>query len=466
MGVLEALGADRSFWNRYFALLLKAGVSEQTVRWYTVSAERYLKEHPKLPITAHGPDVVARWLARLGGDKRLKDWQFRQSVNALEFLFDRHLGAPWARAFDWAYWRNSAQTLSERHPTIARQAASSVAFPSARGSRLEGATLESLRALFPDLIKRLITEIRRRGYSIRTEQAYEQWACRYIGFHGGRDPRECTGADIVRFLEYLAVERTVAVNTQNQALNALVFFYAQALGTELGELEGFARAQRPRRLPVVLTRDEVRNLVGAVRGTHHLMVRLLYGTGIRLMECIRLRIKDIDFGYQQITVRSGKGGKDRVVPLPSAIVDDLTVHLTTVRAQFNQDVANGFGEVFMPDALSRKYPTAAREWAWQYVFPSGRLSVDPRSSKTRRHHLHENGLQRAIQRATRVARIDKKVSTHTLRHSFATHLLEAGYDIRTVQELLGHSDVSTTMIYTHVLNRGGKGVQSPLDTLK
>jgi integron integrase len=256
------------------------------------------------------------------------------------------------------------------------------------------------------------------------------------------------------------------VSTQSQALNALVFYYTQALGVEVGELAEFARARRPRRLPVVLTRREVRALLDAMGGTRQLMARLLYGTGMRLMECVRLRVKDVDFGYLQITVRDGKGGKDRVVPLPEGLVAPLTQHLTGTRALFDDDRARGLGEVFLPDALARKYPNAARDWSWQFVFPSGRLSVGPRSGTTRRHHLHETGLQRSIRQACVVAGITKKVSTHCLRHSFATHLLEHGYDIRTVQELLGHADVSTTMIYTHVLNRGGRGVRSPLDSLE
>ena len=257
----------------------------------------------------------------------------------------------------------------------------------------------------------------------------------------------------------------VAASTQNQALNALVFLYKQVLGYELGELDGFVRAKRPKRLPVVLDRVEVRGLLDRLDGTQHLMVGLLYGTGMRLMECVRLRVQDLDFSYSQLVVRDGKGQKDRVVPLPQRLVPPLHEHLERVQALHRKDLDQGFGEVFLPDALARKWPNAPKEWGWQYVFPSGRLSVDPRSGKTRRHHLHENGLQKAVKAAAQKAEITKKVNCHCLRHSFATHLLESGYDIRTVQELLGHADVSTTMIYTHVLNRGGQGVLSPLDGL-
>ena len=243
------------------------------------------------------------------------------------------------------------------------------------------------------------------------------------------------------------------------------FFYSQALEQPLGVLGSFIRAKRPQRLPVVLTRGEVLRLLDQLEGTYRLMASLLYGTGMRLMECLRLRVKDVDFAYRQIVVRDGKGQKDRVTPLPDKLIEPLRAHLEQVKVLHEADLSQGNGEVFLPSALARKYPNAAREWGWQYVFPSGRLSVDPRSGAIRRHHLHENGLQKAVKQAATVARLTKPANCHALRHSFATHLLETGYDIRTVQELLGHSDVSTTMIYTHVLNRGGKGVVSPLDAI-
>ncbi|MCP4935864.1 MAG: integron integrase, partial [bacterium] len=248
--------------------------------------------------------------------------------------------------------------------------------------------------------------------------------------------------------------------TQNQALNALVFLYRQVLDMPFGELDGFARAKRPKRLPVVLERMEVSRLLEHLEGTQFLMVALLYGTGIRLMECVRLRVLDVDFAYSQLVIRDGKGQKDRVVPLPKRLFQPLKEQLEKSRLLHQEDIKNGFGEVYLPQALARKWPNAPKEWKWQYLFPSGKLSVDPRSGKTRRHHFHENGLQKGIKIASARAEITKKVNCHCMRHSFATHLLEAGYDIRTVQELLGHADVSTTMIYTHVLNRGGQGVLS------
>jgi integron integrase len=259
------------------------------------------------------------------------------------------------------------------------------------------------------------------------------------------------------------VERKVAASTQNQALNALVFLYEHVMGEPLGTVGEFTRAKRPKRLPVVLTREEVNRLLGALTGTYRLMAGLLYGSGLRLMECVRLRVKDVDFAHNQIVVRDGKGQKDRVTMLPQRFQQPLREHLTRVKEQHDKDLAQGFGAAYLWPALERKYPNAAQEWIWQYVFPSGRLSVDPRSGKVRRHHLHENALQRAVKETAVKVGLTKQMSCHVLRHSFATHLLEGGYDIRTVQELLGHADVSTTMICTHVLNTPGLAVKSPAD---
>jgi integron integrase len=304
--------------------------------------------------------------------------------------------------------------------------------------------------------------MRRRAYSIRTEQAYEQWVDRFLAFCDQANPSQVGSAEVLAFLQHLAVTRQVAANTQNQARYALAFFYTHVLHQPLDTFDGLVPAKRPQRLPVVLTRAEVATLLAAMHGVHGLMAALLYGTGMRLMECVRLRVQDIDFAYCQITVRDGKGQKDRVVPLPQRPVETLQHHLATVQRLHQDDLQAGYGAVFLPYALARKYPQAPKAWGWQYVFPSARLSVDPRSGVIRRHHLHENGVQKVVQHAARAAARAKRVTPHTLRHSFATHLLEDGYDIRTVQELLGHVDVSTTMIYTHVLNRGGKGVDQSL----
>jgi integron integrase len=317
----------------------------------------------------------------------------------------------------------------------------------------------------PKLLDQVRDVIRRKHFSIRTEQSYVDWIRRFILFHNKRHPREMAEAEVTEFLTYLAREGRVAASTQNQALSALLFLYKQVLKQEIGWLDGVERAKRPVRLPVVLTRDEVHKIFAHLHGTPRLMAGLLYGSGLRLMECVRLRVKDIDFGYARITVRDGKGAKDRVTMLPINLAKPLQRHLQKVQAQHEEDVEAGFGSVFLPNAIARKYPRAAKKWVWQYVFPSSRLSFDPRSpaAAKQRHHIDETLLQDAVKKAVRASGITKPATCHALRHSFATHLLENGYDIRTVQELLGHKDVSTTMIYTHVLNKPGLGVRSPLD---
>lgn len=315
----------------------------------------------------------------------------------------------------------------------------------------------------PKLLDQVRNVIRRKHFSIRTEQAYTDWIRRFILFHGKRHPREMSEPEVTAFLTHLSRERNVAASTQNQALSALLFLYKEVLKQEIGWLEGVERSKKPLRLPVVLTRDEVHAVFSGLRGTAKLMAGLLYGSGLRLMECVRLRVKDVDFAYLKITVRDGKGARDRVTMLPVNLAESMQRHLAKIRAQHEQDLAEGFGEVHLPSALDRKYANANRQWAWQYVFPSSRIAVDPRSGKKQRHHLAESVLQRALKEAVAASGIGKLATCHSLRHSFATHLLENGYDIRTVQELLGHKDVSTTMIYTHVLNKPGLGVKSPLD---
>ncbi len=317
----------------------------------------------------------------------------------------------------------------------------------------------------PRLLDRVRDTVRARHYSRRTEEAYIAWIRRYILFHGKRHPAEMGAAEITQFLTSLAVQRNVAASTQNQALSALLFLYREVLGQEVPWLDGIVHAKRPRRLPVVLTREEVRAVLGQLNGVPRLMALLLYGAGLRVLECARLRVKDIDFTSNQIVVRAGKGSRDRVTMLPAAVKADLARHLELVRRQYEQYLKHGAGWVELPEALARKYPNAGREWGWQWVFPATRFYLDRSSGQRRRHHLHETVLQRAVRDAVRRAGIAKHATCHTFRHSFATHLLEDGHDIRTVQELLGHRDVSTTMIYTHVLNRGPGAVQSPVDRL-
>jgi integron integrase len=306
--------------------------------------------------------------------------------------------------------------------------------------------------------------IRARHYSCRTEKAYLGWIRRFIAFHGRRHPGDLGSREVVDFLSRLAVDGHVSASTQNQAFSALLFLYRTVLGRELTGLEA-TRAKPPQRLPVVLSRSEVTDVLARLKGPPRLMALLMYGGGLRLLEAASLRVKDVDFDRSELTVRDGKGRKDRVTILPGRTAERLRAHLERVRGLHQADLKAGAGAVQLPDALARKYPTAMFEWPWQWVFPARRSYVDPETGCRRRHHLHESVVQRAFREAVRTAGISKAATCHTLRHSFATHLLESGYDIRTIQELLGHSDVATTMIYTHVLNRGGRGVRSPLDTL-
>lgn len=317
----------------------------------------------------------------------------------------------------------------------------------------------------PRLFDRVRQTIRLKHYSYRTEQTYLQWMRRYISFHKMRHPREMGEKEIVEFLTYLAVDRKVSPSTQNQALNALLFLYNYVLDRDLAPITGATRAKRRITLPVVLTRDEVRTVLQHLQGRDWLMASILYGAGLRLRECLNLRVKDIDFGFRQIVVRNGKGGKDRVTPLPEILLDSLNSQLEDANRIWQSDVRDGFGESSMPPALARKLGAAARSWPWQYVFPASKRSRDPHSGAWKRHHLHSSALQRTVKGAVLKAELTKPATCHTLRHSFATHLLEAGHDIRTIQELLGHKDLHTTMIYTHVVGRGGYGVSSPLDIL-
>ncbi len=403
---------------------------------------------------------VARFLDRaavLGAE----DWQVAQGERAVKFALREVLKVGWAKR--WPVFRPVGEDSGgETDGGVGTTVGKAKLVPPRGMARFDGRSDEGeLPKRYSAFLEEMRVAARRSHYADRTEETYVDWMRRFLLF-ARPIGREAMGAgDVALFLEYLAVVRKVGAATQNQALNALVFVFREVLDRDLGEIGGVERAKQKRRLPVVLSRDEVGRLIAAAPEPYRLMIRLMYGTGMRLMECVRLRVKDLDFDHQQVVVRSGKGDKDRVTTLPGSLVEVLRDHLVSVREMHASDVAAGHGEVFMPDALQRKWPKAAKEVAWQYVFPAGRLTVD--GPAVRRHHLHENSLQKAVKEAAVRAGLEKRVSCHALRHSFATHLLESGYDIRTVQELLGHSDVSTTMIYTHVLNRPGLAVRSPLD---
>jgi len=453
--------AIAKFWDKYIFILHSNKIFSPIDRWYVIRIEEYIKfctnKEPDKRLRQHHSSDIEAFIEAVFQRNHLENWQIKQLMHALQLLFVQYLNLPWANEFDWDYWKASNDDRTSKHTEFIRQP---------ELDNREGTTSkysENIIHQHSALFKKLIVVIRQRDYSIRTEEQYSQWIARYIIFHGGESPEHLNQSHIVAFLEYLAVKRNVSPSTQNQALCALVFLYQQVLGLTMEKFDHFVRAKKQPRLPVVMTQQEVKKTLEKMQGIHYLMASLLYGTGMRLMECLRLRVKDIDFNYQHITVRSGKGNKDRVVPLPGILISDLTAQLHKAREFYEIDLENNQANVFLPYALSKKYPGAGKEWIWQYVFPSAKLSVDPRTKIIRRHHLRESSLQRFVKKAAVTAQIPKKVTCHTFRHSFATHLLEAGYDIRTVQELLGHADVSTTMIYTHIMNKPGVSVKSPLD---
>ncbi len=440
--------------------MLKARVAEKARPWYVKRIQQMQSVFSGRPLSDLSSAEVQGYLEQKGREN-LSDWQFRQVVHAIELYLTHVLASPVACQLDWGYWKSAAQALQHQHPTIARHHEGDGG--EAWYQKKKGDLFQQVYATYGDSLDRLVELIRLRNYSIRTEHSYIDWVCRFLEGNLDRNLSELGSREVEQFLSYLVMKRNVSVSTQNLALTALSFFFREVLNRSIDDLK-FTRSKRPKRLPVVLSRQEVQQLLTTMEGTYELMAGLMYGTGMRLMECVRLRVKDVDFDYSQITVRDGKGKKDRLVPLPNRYSPPLHEHLLKVKQLHQDDIEAGYGEVFLPDALSRKYPNAAREWGWQYVFPSSRISVDPRSGTARRHHLHENSLQRAIKRGANAAALTKQVNSHALRHSFATHLLESGQDIRTVQELLGHADVSTTMIYTHVLNRPGlPPVTSPAD---
>ena len=450
--------SERHFWAKYAGLLLNNRVSGVVGEWYLYRAQEFVYGLNGVQLGDVKTSDVDNYLDALGRNGTLAGWQIAQIVSALQILFIEMVDSDLGSDYDWDSRLLISRDLDDDHPTLVRDIPLREVIP---GAHRDTCAATALSEQTLNRLVRLREIIRVRNMSIRTEKTYADWAERYGRFCGGElseDPKR-----VVAFLEYLALDRRVSASTQAQALNALVFLFKHVLECELGDLGGYERPAYKRRIPVVLTVAETQLLLKDIPGVPGLALRLLYGTGMRLMECVRLRVQDVDFGNHYITVRDGKGGKDRRVPLPACYEKELQCHLKRTKLQYETDLAGGFGEVYLPEALERKYPSAATEWGWHYVFPAARISTDPRSGRRRRHHLHENGIQKAMKAAVRRSGIAKRISCHTLRHSFATHLLQAGYDIRTVQEMLGHADVSTTMIYTHVLNQPGVSARSPAD---
>lgn len=443
-------GNVKKFWDSYRHAVIESGVPAKNADWFVGWAQKFADSIKDKPLRKRSAADIHKFLLELsiqpGG---IQSWQIQQAEKALLFLYQDYLKQDLGHASD--------QTLV---PTDEKST-----FSNGERSKFKDPLISKAdqKNRWEEYLSRFRSAIRVRHYSIRTERAYEQWVRRFLSCHKDKSPEILNADDIQRYLNYLAEKRKVAASTQNQALNAIEFFFKEVLKREPGDFSDFVRAKQSQTVPEVLTRSEVDKLFNVMTGINQLMAGLLYGAGLRLMECIRLRVKDVDLETRRLTVRDGKGRKDRVTMLPERFQPLLEQQLEKAKALYDADLKKGVAGVYLWPGLERKYPNAALEWIWQYVFPSSRLSVDPRSHTTRRHHVHPSSLQKAVKNAAAKAGLPKRVTCHTLRHSFATHLLENGCDIRTVQELMGHSNVATTMIYTHVLNRPGVTVKSPAD---
>ena len=457
--LLHDLLDDNYVWARYFTALKSMKLRPDTFPYYKNAVCYFLRRARNTPVEQLSAERVKNYLKYIPNNSALEDWQANQAVDAIHIFLRDVLHKPYIDLIDWQLYKQKVSF--NPHKVIEMEA---LDIPELIERRVERFRPE-LRARYKGLLTRIVRVLRVRNYSKRTEQVYLMWAQRFLWFVEGLAEDKVSESQVRAFLEYLAIERRVSPNTQKQALNALAFLFKFGLERELGEIGDFVKARKVQRLPVVLSKKEVKALFEQLSSTHYLMAGLLYGSGLRLMECARLRVQDIDFDYQQIMVRNGKGFKDRVVPLPLRLVDKLREQIKQVQAIHQADLALNIDGVYMPYAMERKFATAGKELKWQFLFPATRIATDQRSGKTRRHHLHETALQKAVSKAGKQAGISKRVHCHVLRHSFATHLLEAGHDIRTVQELLGHADVATTMIYTHVLNKPGLSVHSPADFL-
>ncbi len=451
-----------SGWHLYRKALNARKVPHKSHTYYVKHVKSLISFWEGGSLSSLNSDDLIRFLTDVSKHEKLEDWRFKQIIDAVDILLTDVVSLGWAADFDWQFWLETATAIGPSHVTVYRESTND-ALDESKGS--QASRYQNVEERHPGLIHKMSQQLRVRQMSIRTESSYIHWVNRFLSFTKKNDIEDIDEADIQKFLNHLVLKRRVSSSTQSLALSSIIFLFKRVLGREIEDLD-YAKSKRAKKVPVVLSRSEVKSVLAQMEGVTALMAGLMYGAGMRLMECIRLRVKDVDFEYGHITVRDGKGKKDRVVPLPNRYVEELSAHLKSRRQFYDNDVELGYAEVFMPNALAKKYPSQATSWGWQYVFASSRVSTDPRSGKVRRHHLHETMLQRAIRTAAKKSEIVKPVSSHTLRHSFATHLLETGTDIRTVQELLGHSDVSTTMIYTHVLNRPGVlPVQSPADRL-
>lgn len=454
---LHDLLNDGSVWRRFSRALTARKINQGALVYYRNYVQHFLHRAQNTPVEQLTAQRVKNYLKYIPNNPALEDWQANQAVDAIHIFLRDVLLVSFLDEIDWAAYKQ--KVTFNPHQVIQMEELDIPELIEQRVQRFDPA----LQARYKVLLTKMVRILRVRNYSRRTEETYLMWANRFLWFIDGLPEVKISESQVRAYLEYLAIERRVAPNTQKQALNALSFLFKFGLERELGNIGDFIKARASKRLPVVLSKKEVKALFKQLDGIYYLMAGLLYGSGLRLMECVRLRVLDIDFDYNQIMVRNGKGFKDRVVPLPERLIDKLHQQVKEVQGIYESDRALGIDGVYMPYAMDRKFSNASKELKWQYLFPATRIATDQRSGKTRRHHLHETALQKAVTRAAQKAGISKRVHCHVLRHSFATHLLEAGHDIRTVQELLGHSDVATTMIYTHVLNKPGLSVRSPVD---
>jgi integron integrase len=437
------------FWDSYRQAAIASGVPVKNAERFVKWAEKFAVATKSKQLRERSAADIRKFLFELSIQRSIQPWQVHQAEEALVFLYEGFLKLDLG--------------LNTVRPLVPAPGISNPNFKAPQQFRDRALSKAEEKAGYGELYSLFRSAMRVRHYSIRTERAYEQWIGRLLSFYKDKPVDSIDADDIQTYLNYLAEERKVAASTQNQALNAIVFFFKEVLKREPGDFSDFVRAKRPQHIPEVLTRSEAESLLDAMSGVTQLMAGLLYGAGLRLMECIRLRVKDIDFEARRLTIRDGKGRKDRITMMPERFQHGLNEQLEQARALYEADLKKGVAGAYVWPGLDRKYPNAAKEWIWQYIFASNRLSVDPRSHTTRRHHVHASSLQKAVKNAAAKAGLSKRVTCHTLRHSFATHLLENGCDIRTVQELMGHSNVATTMIYTHVLNRPGISVKSPAD---
>lgn len=450
---------DKKLEDKFLTVLKSKHINSQAIPFYFKHVQYFLRKANNTFLHELTNERVECYLLSLSKNKSLEYWQINQAIRCIQIYLQEVLQL----SFDKIKWEKYKQNIISDSSHFKHEQIESLDIPERVAEKL-GKFDEQLRDQYGSILTRIIRVLRVRNYSKRTEQTYLMWIGRFLLFINSLNETKISNQQVRRYLEYLAIERKVSPNTQKLALNALVFLFKHGLESELGDISNFIKARPSKHLPVVLSKPEVKQVLAQISNPKHfLMAGLLYGSGLRLMECVRLRIQDIDFGYQQIMVRDGKGFKDRIVPLPTRFIPELKKQIKAVKAIYQSDLTLDIDGVYLPYALERKFPNAGKELKWQFLFPSTRISIDQQSGKTRRHHLHETSLQKTVRMAGKKAKINKRIHCHVFRHSFATHLLEAGYDIRTVQELLGHSDVSTTMIYTHVLNKPGLSVKSPID---